>query len=47
MVTPHATPPLPERADRSLNIIVENIRRYRTGEPLLNALKPHHVYTHQ
>lgn len=47
MVTPHATPPLPDRTRRSVDIIVENIRRYRAGEPLLNTLEPHDVYTHR
>jgi phosphoglycerate dehydrogenase-like enzyme len=45
MVTPHATPSLPDKTQRSVDMIVENIRRYGAGEPLLNPLKPHDVYT--
>lgn len=47
IVTPHATPPLPDRTQRSVDIIVENVARYRSGTPLLNALEPHDVYTHR
>jgi phosphoglycerate dehydrogenase-like enzyme len=45
MVTPHATPSLPDKTQRSVEMIVENIRRYRAGEALLNPLKAHDVYT--
>jgi phosphoglycerate dehydrogenase-like enzyme len=45
MVTPHATPSLPDKTQRSVDMIVENIRRYRAGETLLNPLKAHDVYT--
>jgi phosphoglycerate dehydrogenase-like enzyme len=46
LLTPHFTPPLPERSARSLATIVENIRRYRLGEPLLNRITREDVYTH-
>lgn len=46
LVTPHFTPPLPDRSGRSLATIVENIRRYRSGEPLLNRITREDVYTH-
>ncbi|MCZ2840151.1 D-2-hydroxyacid dehydrogenase [Modestobacter sp. VKM Ac-2985] len=45
LLTPHMTPRLPDRTARSIEVIVENIRRYRSGEPLLNALTPRDVYT--
>jgi phosphoglycerate dehydrogenase-like enzyme len=45
MVTPHMTPPLPERTQRSVNTILENIRRYRSGEPMLNQLIPQDVFS--
>ncbi|WP_207946301.1 D-2-hydroxyacid dehydrogenase [Actinomadura sp. 7K507] len=45
MITPHVTPALPDRTQRSIDIIVENIRRYRGGRPLLNALTERDVYT--
>lgn len=38
ILTPHMTPKLPDRTQRSIAVIVENIRRYRSGEPLLNAV---------
>ncbi|WP_316574295.1 D-2-hydroxyacid dehydrogenase [Nocardia canadensis] len=45
VITPHTTPRLPDRTQRTIDIIVENIRRYRTGEPLLNTLTERDVYT--
>jgi phosphoglycerate dehydrogenase-like enzyme len=46
LLMPHFTPPLPDRSGRSLATIVENIRRYRSGEPLLNRITREDVYTH-
>ncbi|WP_284646504.1 D-2-hydroxyacid dehydrogenase [Paenibacillus silviterrae] len=45
LITPHTTPQVPDRTGRSIDIIRENIRRYRVGEPLLNQLHPSDVYT--
>ncbi|WP_262402960.1 D-2-hydroxyacid dehydrogenase [Actinomadura sp. CNU-125] len=45
VITPHVTPAVPDRTQRSIDIVVENIRRYRAGEPLLNALTERDVYT--
>ncbi|QFG26927.1 D-2-hydroxyacid dehydrogenase [Actinomadura sp. WMMB 499] len=45
VITPHVTPAVPDRTQRSIDIIVENIRRYRADEPLLNALTERDVYT--
>ena len=45
LITPHTTPQVPDRTGRSLEIIAENVRRYRAGEPLLNLLRPEDVYT--
>lgn len=45
LITPHTTPRLPDRTGRSLQVIEENVRRYREGEPLLNQLTPRDVYT--
>jgi phosphoglycerate dehydrogenase-like enzyme len=45
LITPHVTPQVPDRTGRSLEIIAENARRYRAGEPLLNRLLPEDVYT--
>ncbi|WP_416970819.1 D-2-hydroxyacid dehydrogenase [Streptomyces sp. 4F14] len=45
IITPHMTPRQPDRTQRSIDVIVENVRRYRAGEPLLNALEPHHVFS--
>jgi phosphoglycerate dehydrogenase-like enzyme len=45
IITPHSTPRLPDRTQRSIDTIVENLRRYRAGEPMLNALTERDVYT--
>jgi phosphoglycerate dehydrogenase-like enzyme len=45
LITPHFTPVLPDRSARSLDIIVENFRRYRAGEPMLNQLTAADVYS--
>ncbi|MBR6321819.1 MAG: D-2-hydroxyacid dehydrogenase [Lachnospiraceae bacterium] len=37
-ITPHTTPQVPNRAGRSIEIIRENARRFRAGEPMLNRL---------
>jgi phosphoglycerate dehydrogenase-like enzyme len=45
LITPHTTPQVPDRTGRSLDIIEENVRRYRAGRPLINQLRPEDVYT--
>jgi phosphoglycerate dehydrogenase-like enzyme len=45
LITPHVTPQVPDRTGRFLDLIAENARRYRAGEPLLNLLQPEDVYT--
>lgn len=45
VITPHATPEMPDMVARCLDIIADNARRYRAGEPLLNALTPADIYT--
>jgi len=46
VMTPHVTAEMPDLAGRSLELIEENVRRYRAGEPLLNRLTPDDVYSH-
>ncbi len=45
IITPHATPALPDRTQRSVDMIIENVRRYRAGEPMLNAIGKDDVFT--
>ena len=45
LITPHVTPKLADRTERSIAIISENIRRYRAGETLLNLLTEREIYT--
>jgi phosphoglycerate dehydrogenase-like enzyme len=45
LITPHFTAALPDRAGRSLDVICENLARYRAGQPLLNRTMPEDVWT--
>ena len=45
MMTPHVTPQVPHRAGRCLDILEENVRRYRNNEPLINQIKAEDVWT--
>jgi len=45
LITPHTTPQVPDRTGRSLDVIEQNARRYRAGQPLINQLQPEDVYT--
>jgi phosphoglycerate dehydrogenase-like enzyme len=45
IITPHTTPRLPDRTQRSIDTIAENVRRYRAGEPLLNEITERDAYT--
>jgi phosphoglycerate dehydrogenase-like enzyme len=47
LITPHTTPKVPDRIGRSLDIICENVRRYRANEPLLNVLTAEDVFTRE
>lgn len=44
-VTPHFTPACPDKLGRSLEIVLENIRRYHAEEPLINQLKAEDKFT--
>ncbi|HTN61105.1 MAG TPA: D-2-hydroxyacid dehydrogenase [Devosia sp.] len=46
IMTHHQTAEMPDLVARSLDIIAENVRRYRAGDDLLNRIKPEDVYTH-
>ena len=45
LITPHVTPQVPDRTGAVLDILCENIRRYRAGGMLMNLLRPEDVYT--
>ena len=45
LITPHFTAALPDSIDRSLDMITENLRRYRAGEPMLNRMTEEDIYT--
>ncbi|WP_454850948.1 D-2-hydroxyacid dehydrogenase [Rhizobium binxianense] len=45
LITPHFTAALPDKVDRSVEVITENFRRYRAGEPLLNQMTREDLWT--
>jgi phosphoglycerate dehydrogenase-like enzyme len=45
VITPHCTPEVPDLALSGLNIICDNIKRYREGKTLRNQLDARDVYT--
>jgi phosphoglycerate dehydrogenase-like enzyme len=45
LMTPHMTPALPDRTQRSIDMIVDNVARYRAGRPMLNAITQKDVFT--
>lgn len=45
VMTPHCTAEVPDLQASSLNIICQNINRYRAGTDMLNRLMPGDVYT--
>ena len=45
VITPHCTPEVSDLALNGLNIICENIKRYREGAALLNCIDARDVYT--
>ena len=45
LITPHFTAALPDKHERSLQTILENVRRYRAGESMLNRLSEEDLWT--
>jgi len=46
LITPHFTAAMPDRAQRSVNVIVDNFGRFRRGEPMRNRITAEDVFTH-
>lgn len=45
MMTPHVTPPQPDKHEVSLKVILDNIRNYRNEEPLRNVYKSYYRFS--
>jgi len=45
LMTPHLTPTVPDRTGNSLNIVLDNAERYRTGQPMRNLLTREDMFT--
>jgi phosphoglycerate dehydrogenase-like enzyme len=45
VITPHCTPEVPDITANCLEIITDNISRYRAGKPMRNLVDARDVYT--
>ena len=45
LITPHFTAAVPDKVDRSLDVISENFTRYRAGQPMLNRMTAEDLWT--
>ena len=45
IITPHCTPSLPDREERALYYVLENIQAYRAGRPMLNQLTEKNIFS--
>lgn len=45
VITPHMTPAVPDKIERSLEVICDNVQRFRAGQPLRNQLEARDIYT--
>ncbi|WFE74798.1 NAD(P)-dependent oxidoreductase [Roseinatronobacter sp. S2] len=45
LITPHFSPPVADRRERSVDIIIQNLGRYRSGQPMLNQLMRDGIWT--
>lgn len=45
LLTPHCTPKVPDKTERSINVMVENAKRFRAEQPMLNVLTKEDMYT--
>lgn len=45
ILTPHTTPQLPDREERSLDFVLKNIEAYRNGTELINRLTQQDIYS--
>ncbi len=45
IVTPHTTPPLPDREERMLSYVYENLKAYREGTPFVNRVTERSIFS--
>jgi phosphoglycerate dehydrogenase-like enzyme len=45
LITPHFTAAMPDKSERSLDVILDNFRRYRSGEKMRNQITREDIYT--
>ncbi|UUP16454.1 D-2-hydroxyacid dehydrogenase [Nitratireductor thuwali] len=45
LITPHFTAALPDRSERSLNMIIDNLHRYRAGQEMLNRISEEDLWS--
>ena len=47
IITPHFTPKAEDFGEDSIKVLLENLARYRRGEPLKNQMQPRDILTKQ
>lgn len=45
LITPHFSAKLPDRSERSLNMIIDNLRRYQAGQEMLNRISEEDLWS--
>ena len=45
LVTPHATPQMPDKTQRSINVVLANLESYRKGGKMVNQIDERDIYT--
>ena len=46
LITPHFTPAVPDKIDRTVNVICENVKRFREDLPMLNLMSKEDIFTY-
>ncbi len=45
LITPHITPQLPDREERMLSYVYQNLKAYREGDEFVNRVMPSNIFT--
>ncbi|RFU31589.1 hypothetical protein B7463_g4712, partial [Scytalidium lignicola] len=45
LIMPYSTPQMPDKTQRSIDVMVENVKHYREGRPMFNAIDERDLFT--
>ena len=45
LITPHVTPQLPDREERMLSYVYQNLKAYREGGEFVNRVTPRNIFS--